>query len=148
LGRRGGRKGSDGGGRRKGREKRGEGETGVGEEDIIFAPLHAHVRSYVTLLIISHVSSRAHDVLPVSSTSIQCIGPCVMYLMDCFTELLLGSQFLFGAWVCTFCVIFCGLKAHSHSDGSHQRLIMQLLRGHYIYEFTHTCPIISCIPLV
>ena len=47
------------------------------------------------------------------------IGPCVMYLTECFIELLPGSQFLFGACICTVRVIFCGLKAQSHSDDSH-----------------------------
>ena len=46
------------------------------------------------------------------------IGPCVTYLLDWFTELLPGSQFLCGACVCTFCVTFCGLKAQ-YSDDSH-----------------------------
>ena len=41
-----------------------------------------------------------------------------MYLMDCFAEKLPGSLFLFGVCVCTSCVIFCGLKAKTHSDDS------------------------------
>ena len=73
------------------------------------------------------------------------IGPCVIYLIDCFTELEPGSQFLCCACVCTFCVIFSGLKAQSHSDAV---MCMQLLCGQYVYDFTYACPTLSCIPLV
>jgi len=56
----------------------------------------------------SDVSCRAHDVLPVCSPSIQTM--CETYQLDCFmiTEL---QQFLYGACVGTFCVIFCDLKS-------------------------------------
>ena len=74
------------------------------------------------------------------------VGPYVMYLLDWLTELLPGSQFLCGACDCTFCVIFCGLKAQSHSGDSHVHASAPC--GQYVYDFAHTCPTISCILLI
>jgi len=95
-----------------------------------------------------HVPCRAHDVLPVCSTS---MWPCVMYLVDCFTVPVLCMCLYFR------CVIFRDLKSQSHPDDSYVRDLKS--QSHpddsYVHAtapcwhvFTQACPTMSCIPLV
>ena len=54
---------------------------------------------------------------------------CSRPYTPCWTSSL-NSQFLSCACVCTFCVMFCGLKSQSHSDN---HLCMQLFPVLYVY---------------
>ena len=70
--------------------------------------LHLSMTSRCKLHHAVHVSCRAYGVLPVSSTPYRL----------CWT-VSMNSRFLRCACVCTFCVIFCGLKSQSHSDNGY-----------------------------
>jgi len=78
----------------------------------------------VVSYIISHVSCRAHDVLPVCSTSIQtvCDVPAGLlhWAIPWLTVPLLCMCLYF------WCVIFYGLKSQSHSDDSHVHALLHL----------------------